>query len=176
MQGIHYIDLLCHLFGKPIKCISHQENKSNRLQAEDTNIGLIIFRNGINCQVSFTTALRPEDIEASIEIIMQKKTIKLCGLCCNKLNIKENILKQDHKLAKYSKKFSEEVESGYGLSHSRSLQMIINKTIKKENSPSPLKAIDTLDTLKLLNMMYKSYEKQRWVYFNEKSFQTKLGY
>ena len=54
--------------------------------------------------------------------------------------------------------------------------MIINKAINKKNNLSPLRAIDTLDTLKLLNMMYKSYEKQRWVHFNEKSFQTKLGY
>jgi|TARA_Y100000294_G_scaffold177753_1_gene204627 predicted dehydrogenase len=176
MQGIHYIDLLCHLFGKPIKCISHQANKSNKLQAEDTNIGLITFQNGINCQVSFTTALRPEDIEASIEIVMQKKTIKLCGVCCNRLDIKENTLEQNYKLAKYSQKYSEVATSGYGISHSRSLQMIINKAINKKNNLSPLRAIDTLDTLKLLNMMYKSYEKQRWVHFNEKSFQTKLGY
>ena len=176
MQGIHYIDLLCHLFGKPIKCISYQANKSNKLQAEDTNIGLIIFQNGINCQVSFTTALRPEDIEASIEIVMQRKTIKLGGVCCNKLHITENTLEENYKLKKYSKKYSEVAASGYGISHSRCLQMIINKAVNKKNNPRPLRAIDTLDTLKLLNMMYKSYEKNRWVYFNEKNLQTKLGY
>ena len=54
--------------------------------------------------------------------------------------------------------------------------MIINKAVNKKNNPRPLRAIDTLDTLKLLNMMYKSYEKNRWVYFNEKNLQTKLGY
>ena len=176
MQGIHYIDLLCHFFGRPIKCISHQENKSNKLQAEDTNIGLIIFPNGISCQVSLTTAIRPQDIEASIDIFMKKKIIKLSGLCCNKLEIKENFVKQNYKLVKQSKKFSEKATSGYGFSHSRSLQIIIDSMFRKKNSLRPLRAIDTLDTLKLLNMMYKSYEKQRWVYSNEKNFKTKLGY
>ena len=75
-----------------------------------------------------------------------------------------------------SKKYSEVATSGYGISHSRCLQMIINRAVNKKNYPRPLRAIDTLDTLKLLNMMYKSYEKNRWVYFNEKNLQTKLGY
>jgi len=172
MHGIHYIDLLCYLFGKPIKCISYQSNKSNKLQAEDTNIGLIIFQSGVNCQVSFTTALRPRDIEGSIEIVMQKKIIKLGGVCCNKLNIIDNTSLRNHKL----KKYSELATSGYGISHSRCFQAIIDKEMNKKNSPKPLRAIDTLDTLKLLNMMYKSYEKNRWVYFNEKNLKTKLGY
>ena len=165
-QGIHYIDLLCHFFGRPIKCISHLENKSNKLQAEDTSIGIITFMNGINCQVSLTTALRPRDVEASIEIVMQRKLIKLHGLCCNKLSINNKNLKN----------FSENVPTGYGLSHSKCLQNIIDIKLKKKNKFKPLKAIETLDTLKLLNMLYRSYEKKRWVYFNEKNLKSKLGY
>jgi len=165
-QGIHYIDLLCYFFGKPIKCISHLENKSNKLQAEDTNIGIITFKNGINCQVSLTTALRPRDVESSIEITMQRKIVKLHGLCCNMLSINNKNLKN----------FSEIVPTGYGLSHSKCLQKIIDNKLKRKNNSKPLKAIETLDTLKLLNMMYKSYEKKRWVYFNEKNLKSKLGY
>ena len=31
-QGIHYVDLLCYLFGKPIQAISAIENISNKLE------------------------------------------------------------------------------------------------------------------------------------------------
>ena len=57
-QGIHYIDLLCYFFGQPIKCISVIEKKSNKLEAEDTHVGIICFNNDINCQISLTTAIR----------------------------------------------------------------------------------------------------------------------
>ncbi len=85
-QGIHYIDILCYLFGPPIKCISHISNKSNRLQAEDTHTCLIVFRNNITCSCNFTTALKPTDYEASIKLIMQDKIVSLKGLCCNEID------------------------------------------------------------------------------------------
>ncbi len=44
-QGIHYIDLLCYFFGKPIKAVSLINNVSNKLEAEDTHVGLIKFKN-----------------------------------------------------------------------------------------------------------------------------------
>ena len=64
-------------------------------------------------------------------------------------------------IIKNLKNFSENVPTGYGLSHSKCLQKIIDVKLKKKNTHKPLKAIETLDTLKLLNMMYKSYEKKK---------------
>ena len=175
-QGVHYIDLLCHLFGKPIKCVSVLERKSSNLQAEDTHVGIISFPNNIHCQVSLTTALRPNDIGASIEIMTWRTKIKLYGLCCNKIKISNNDLKKNKRYDFISKELSENVPNVYGLSHFRVLQIIINHTLNNKKKPRPLKAIDTIDTLKLIHMMYKSYEKKRWVYLSENSFKSKLGY
>ena len=86
-QGIHYIDLLCYFFGEPSDCVSSIYNKSNKLQAEDTHLGLIKFKNGVICQVSLTTALRPTDFQATIEVFQKEKQTKLHGLCCNKIDI-----------------------------------------------------------------------------------------
>tara|TARA_Y100000590_G_scaffold462982_1_gene628551 strand:- start:70 stop:1116 length:1047 start_codon:yes stop_codon:yes gene_type:complete len=171
-QGIHYIDLLCDLFGKPISCISKIYKKSNNLQAEDTHIALVNFKNNITSQISLTTALRPSDIEASIEINTKDQQIKLFGLCCNKISMTQN----KNKKIKILKKFSENVPTGYGLSHRRVIQNVIN--FKKNNNKKlkPLKAIETINTLKLVNMLYKSYEKNRWVFFNEKNLKSKLGF
>jgi predicted dehydrogenase len=85
-QGIHYIDLLCYFFGDPVECVSVVSNKSNKLQAEDTHLGMIRFKNQIVCQISLTTALRPKDFQATIEIFQKDKQIQLHGLCCNKIN------------------------------------------------------------------------------------------
>ena len=64
--------------------------------------------------------------------------------------------------------------SGYGLSHSKVFQNIIDYDLKKDKR-KPLKAIDTLNTLKLLQMMYKSSEKKSWINFKDKYLNSKLG-
>ena len=81
-----------------------------------------------------------------------------------------------NKKIKILKKFSEHVPTGYGLSHRRVIQNVVN--FKKNNNKKlkPLKAIETINTLKLVNMLYKSYEKNRWVFFNEKNLKSKLGF
>ena len=78
-QGIHYIDILVYLFGKPIKCISLTSNKVNKLQAEDTHSSIVVFKNNFSCTCNFTTALRPDDFEASIKIYTKENLINLDG-------------------------------------------------------------------------------------------------
>jgi predicted dehydrogenase len=172
-QGIHYVDLLCYFFGKPVKCISFISKKSNKLQAEDTHSAIIIFKNKISCTVNMTTALRPRDIEASIKICTQTKIYKLKGLCCNNLEIQDNGL-SNRNYNTINKSYSQKVPTGYGLSHKEVFQNIINFRLKKIKK-KPLLAIESIDTLCLINMLYKSHEKQRWVYYSEGFPKSKLG-
>ncbi len=172
-QGIHYVDLLNFLFGSPIKCISTISNKSNKLQAEDTHNSIIVYKNKISCMTTLTTSLRPKDITATIEIYTKHKVYRLHGLCCNKIKIKDN--KFNKKFKTIESKFSENVPSGYGLSHKIVFQKLINNTLNKKIE-GPTVAIETLKTVKLVNMMYKSSELNKWIYFNEKNTKSKLGY
>ena len=171
-QGIHYVDLLIYLFGNPKKCVSSIENRVNKLQAEDTHSSLIIFKkNNLSCSVNMSTAFRPKDFEASIKIYCKKKVISLAGLCCNTISI--NNLSKNDKRHNLIKKFSEKVPSGYGISHKKVFQEIIDYELKKKTNP--LKAYETLSTIKLINMMYKSFFEDRWTYFDEKKIVSRLG-
>lgn len=171
-QGIHYVDLLIYLFGQPLKCISSISNKVNKLQAEDTHSSLIIFKkNEVSCNVNMSTAFRPVDYEASINICCKDKIITLSGLCCNEVSVYKL---KNKKRSSIIKKFSQKVPSGYGVSHKKVFQKVINKELKK-SSASPLKASETIGTIKLINMMYISFFKKRWVYFKEKNLISKLG-
>ena len=173
-QGIHYIDILCYLFGDPIKSVSHISNKSNKLQAEDTHSALLVFKNNITCTCNFTTALRPSDYEASIKVIFQDEIFSLEGLCCNKIEYIDLKNKNNFKINKACLANSEKVKTGYGNSHNKSLQKVIDYKLKKTNS-KPLKAIETLPSLKLLNMMYMSFEKKKWINFTRKKIISRLG-
>ena len=174
-QGIHYIDILIYLFGKPIKCISTIANKSNKLQAEDTHNSLIVFKNNLSCTCNFTTALRPNDYEASIKIYTKESIINLDGLCCNKVSNLNFTKKMNKKINLLCKRNSEKVSNGYGNSHTKVLQNIIDLEMKKKIKLKPLNAIDTLETIKLLNMMYMSVEKKKWIYSKSKNINSKLG-
>ena len=174
-QGIHYIDILVYLFGKPIKCVSTISNKTNKLQAEDTHNSLIIFKNNLSCTCNFTTALRPEDHEASIKIYMKKQIINLEGLCCNIVNYTNYDKSKDNKLSTVCKKNSEKVDSGYGRSHFRVIQNIVDDELEIRNKFRPIKAEDTLQTIRLLNMMYMSAELNQWIFSKSKNIKSKLG-
>ncbi len=172
-QGIHYVDLLIYLFGNPDKCISLIANRVNKFQAEDTHSSLIKFKKkNLSCTVNMSTAFRPSDFEASIKIYCKEKIINLCGLCCNTVSVDKFFKKKTSKV-KILTKFSEKVPSGYGLSHRRVFQDIIDYELNKKIKP--LEAHQTLSTIKLINMMYKSFTKNRWVYFKEKKIISKLG-
>jgi hypothetical protein len=70
---------------------------------------------------------------------------------------------------------SKEVPNGYGLSHKDLFQNIIDFNLGNKKS-KVIKAIDTINTLKLVNMLYMSFEKKKWIFSNEKNIRSKLGY
>ena len=80
-QGIHYIDLLCFFFGKPIKTIAYCSNKKHKIECEDTITALIQFKSDIVAQVFLTTAMFNKDYEASITVSTNKKIIKIPACC-----------------------------------------------------------------------------------------------
>lgn len=172
-QGIHYIDLLCYLFGKPLKAIGKMTNISNKLEAEDTHIGIVNFKKA-NCTFNLTTALRPQDHTSSIEIYYKTKMIKLSGLCCNEVSVVSYDGQKKTFYKKLSKRFSEKVKNGIGISHLYFFQKVTNFFLRKKSS-EPLKAIDTLDTLKLINMIYKSTEVNGWVKNSSSNIISRLG-
>ena len=170
-QGVHYIDLLCYFFGKPMKAISEILNISNKLEAEDTHIGLVKFKN-VTCSIGLTTALKSVDLKASIDIICQNKQISLFGNACNKVSI-TNYNKRKDSLNKLCIKNSQNFKSGVGISHYESLKKVVDSYLDKRSFP--LKAIDTMNTLKLINMLYLSAHKKSWIINNKKIISSKLG-
>ena len=172
-QGIHYIDLLCFFLGKPIKCISLTSNISNKLQAEDTHVGIIKFKSAV-CSINLTTALRPKDYESSIEFFFQTKMIKLFGLCCNKIKI-HLYNKKKKSYEKIFNKYSQSVPTGYGLSHKAFFEEVVKTFYLSNHKDDILRAINSLNTLKLVNMLYQSSEKKKWVFNKNKNYKSKLG-
>ena len=69
---------------------------------------------------------------------------------------------------------SEEVPTGYGLSHGPLLEEIFDR-IKKGVITPPISGSDSVPTVSLVHALYSSDEKKSWVKLEEKNLSKKLG-
>ena len=85
-QAVHHIDVL-QLIGGDIKKISAFTTKRlNKLEAEDTCVAILGFKNGSLGTIEATTSARPIDYEASFSILFEKGLIEIGGIALNKIN------------------------------------------------------------------------------------------
>jgi predicted dehydrogenase len=165
-QGIHYIDILRYLAGEIEEVHSLFAQLGAKLEAEDTGVSIIKFKNGGLGQIEITMAARPDDFEASVSIVGSKGLAVLGGICSNKLET-FSPCPADQDI------YSEEVPMAYGVSHHRVYEMIVRALT--EGQQSPVEFDDGLNTIRLLHALYRSNEERRWVRFDEQVESGRLG-
>jgi UDP-N-acetyl-2-amino-2-deoxyglucuronate dehydrogenase len=165
-QGIHYIDILRYLAGEVQEVHSCLAQLGAKLEAEDTGVSLLKFKNGGLGVLEITMAARPDDFEASVSIVGSKGLAVLGGICCNKLETYSPAPSEQLT-------FSEEVPMAYGLSHRKVYQQVAQALL--EGSPSPVDFQDGLNTIRLLHALYRSNEERRWVSLDEQVESKRLG-
>jgi len=131
-QAIHHLDTMIRFCGLPHQVSAFSDRRLNKLEAEDTLVGMIKFKNGILGTVEATTAARPKDYEASITIIGERGIIEIGGIALNKIT-KWELKGQMNLQNKIKKKYSEEVPNPYGFSHFRIFNKVIDNIQKKKN-------------------------------------------
>jgi UDP-N-acetyl-2-amino-2-deoxyglucuronate dehydrogenase len=84
-QGIHFVDMIQWLVGDIESVFAQSINASLDIEAEDTLVSTVKFKNGALATFEFTTATQPKDIEGSISILGTKGTACIGGFAMNKL-------------------------------------------------------------------------------------------
>jgi len=171
-QAIHHLDALQWISGGVKKVVSHSSNQINKLEAEDTNISLLEFDNGSVGTFEATTSVRPKDYDAEISIFGSEGFIVVGGLSMNKI-IELRSSKIDDCI-KIKKQFSENVKHGYGVSHPRILDETL-KRLKEGIIEPPIDYIEAKKSVLLMNAIYESSHKKKWVNLNSKNKFNKLG-
>jgi predicted dehydrogenase len=165
-QGIHYIDILRYLAGEIEEVNSLFGRLGAKLEAEDTGVSLVKFKNGGLGQIEITMAARPDDFEASVSIVGSKGLAVLGGICTNKLETFSPVPADQAA-------FSEDVPMAYGVSHHRVYEKVV--AALRDDTPSPVEFGDGLDTIRLLHALYRSHEERRWVRLDEEIESKRLG-
>lgn len=171
-QAIHHVDALRFICGDIDEVFAHKANIMNKLEAEDTMTALVKFKSGALGTIEATTAARPEDIEASISILGENGNAVIGGIALNKIiSWKFNSpIAEDNDVGKYS----QEVPTGYGLSH-REVFQIITDNLEKGSIEVPVDAMDAVKTVELVHSLYSSTETNSPVKLDDKKLSSRLG-
>ena len=172
-QAIHHVDALQWVCGPVAAVCAAQTRALNRLEAEDTTVAAVKFENGALGVIEATTAARPEDFEASISVVGEKGLVLIGGIALNKIQTWDFVEKRPED-ADIPAKYSQDVPTGYGLSHGPLVQEIVDRLNQGRLDP-PITGSDSLPTVRLVHALYKSDEVGGWVGLSENPVSSRLG-
>ena len=83
-QASHHIDLLQWLMGPVLSAKAYIATRLVDIEAEDTGVAVLQFRNGALGVVEATTATRPRDLEGSLSVLGEKGAVVIGGFSVNR--------------------------------------------------------------------------------------------
>ena len=171
-QASHHIDLLTWFLGEPVSVFAKSRTALVDIEAEDTGVAIVTFKNGVIGVIEATTAVRPVDIEGSLSVLGETGMAEISGFAVNQLKHWhfENKDVQNINLSE----FSENPKNVYGLGHVRYLNHVVDCI--KNNSASLVDGLEGRKSLELISAIYESFETGKEVFLRFQAKQAKLGF
>ena len=172
-QAIHHVDVLQWLFGPVESVAATIANRLNRLEAEDTLVAAVRLSGGGLGTIEATTAARPRDFEASLTVTGELGTARIGGVALNRVE-EWDFVRPEAGDADAAVRCSQDVPSGYGLSHGPMLRAIVDELARGGVRP-PVGAREGGATTRLVHALYASAESGGWTALSASPVSTKLG-
>ncbi len=172
-QASHHIDLLEWMMGEPVSVIGKTKTYLVDIEADDTAVAIITFKNGAMGVIEATTAVRPKDLEGSLSIMGEKGTVVIGGFAVNKMttwNITDQSKEDQERILQ---EYAEEPPNVYGFGHVRYLEHVIDCI--KNNKKALVDGIEGRRSLELINAIYESAETGKEVFLRFQPKRAKLG-
>tara|TARA_B100000131_G_C18096317_1_gene604158 strand:+ start:18 stop:1085 length:1068 start_codon:yes stop_codon:yes gene_type:complete len=171
-QASHHIDLLEYMMGDVESVFAKSTTALVDIEAEDTGIVLLKFKNGALGIIEATTAIRPKDLEGSISILGEKGTVEIGGFAVNKM-IHWNFVDKHDGDADIMEKYSVNPPNVYGFGHQAYYEHVVDSI--QNNSKQLVAGLDGRKSLELISAIYESIETGKEVFLRFKPEKCKLG-
>jgi UDP-N-acetyl-2-amino-2-deoxyglucuronate dehydrogenase len=125
------------------------------IEAEDTAVATLKFRNGALGIIEATTAVRPNDLEGSLSILGEKGAVEIAGFAVNKIRHWQfsEALPSDKDVIE---KFSVNPPNVYGFGHQAYYEHVVK--CLQDQSPALVDGLQGRKSLELISALYESIE------------------
>jgi UDP-N-acetyl-2-amino-2-deoxyglucuronate dehydrogenase len=171
-QASHHVDMLEWMMGDVESVFARGVTALAKIEAEDTAVVTLKFRNGALGVIEATTAVRPQDLEGSISILGEGGTVEVAGFAVNKMktwNFVDALTGDEEVMDKYSVN----PPNVYGFGHQAYYEYVVDCI--SNSGPHLVDGLVGRKSLELINAIYESIETGKEVYLRFKPKYCKLG-
>jgi UDP-N-acetyl-2-amino-2-deoxyglucuronate dehydrogenase len=171
-QASHHIDLLEWIMGDVESVFARATTALAKIQAEDTAVVTLKFKNGALGVIEATTATRPNDLEGSISVLGEGGTVEIAGFAVNKMKTWKFV---DHIMGdeQVMENFSENPPNVYGFGHKAYYDHVVYSI--QNNTRHLVDGLVGKKSLELINAIYESIETGKEVQMRFRPKYCKLG-
>ena len=171
-QASHHVDLLEWMMGEVESVFAMSTTALAKIEAEDTAVVTLKFKNGALGIIEATTAVRPKDLEGSISVLGEGGTVEIGGFAVNKMKT-WNFVKPEEGDEHVMEQYSVNPPSVYGFGHQAYYEHVVDCIVNKKQH-----LVDGLEgrkSLELINAIYESVETGKEVPLHFRPKHCKLG-
>jgi predicted dehydrogenase len=153
-QASHHIDMLRWMIGEPKSIIGFCATMTHNIEAEDTGIAIVKFKNGAFGTIEATTCVYPHNLEGSVSIFGEDGSVKIGGTSMNEVSLwkfRDNA-EEDENISD----FSTNPPNVYGFGHLEYFKDVVKYIL--EDSDPVIDGKEGLKSLEVIEAIYKSIE------------------
>lgn len=172
-QASHHVDLLEWMMGDVESVFAKSRTALVNIEAEDTAVVLLKFRNGALGLIEATTATRPRDLEGSFSLLGEKGSVVIGGFAVNRMETwsfaeplpeDENVLRD----------FSVNPPDVYGFGHKAYYAHVVQCI--EQGGRQLVDGLEGRRSLELIMAIYESIETGKEVFLRFTPQHCKLGH
>lgn len=159
-QASHHVDLLEWMMGDVDSVYAMTTRRLANIEAEDTAVVTLKFRNGALGVIEATTGARPKDLEGSISVLGENGSVVIGGFAVNQLQTWSFSPATDEDTS-VIEKFSVNPPDVYGFGHRAYYEHVVDCIAK--DSQQLVDGLEGRRSLELISAIYESAETGREV-------------
>ena len=171
-QASHHIDLLEWMMGDVESVFAKSKTALVDIEAEDTAVVILKFRNGALGVIEATTAIRPKDLEGSISILGEGGSVEIAGFAVNEMKHWNFSVAEEDDVDVISN-YSVNPPNVYGFGHQAYYEHVVD--CLKNGASQLVDGLQGRKSLELITAIYESIETGREVQLRFTPRLSRLG-
>lgn len=171
-QASHHLDLLEWMMGEVDSVFAMTRTALVDIEAEDTAVVTVRFRNGALGVIEATTAVRPKDLEGSISLMGEKGTVVIGGFAVNRMET-WNFVEPEADDEDIMERYSVNPPNVYGFGHQAYYEHVVDCIVN--GGRHLVDGLQGRKSLELINAIYESVETGKQVNLRFRPRYCRLG-